>query len=298
MSSYIKVNCPTVFVAAVGTILLWPVHPENALTWSSLTRMLLSNIFRSFFLITFIYYRFDSRKKWNQELYDKENAKHGKRARIIRCMLFTLMTACTMDTANVFFDIFVIGLRSSWNWYHLPLFLVKLFVWEVLFDLGHYLGHRAQHTYKWLYYLGHYEHHRHRAPDAWDGLHITLDDAILTNALPNAFGMLVVKYCFGTFNLVELNLLLAAKTMVEVTGHCGVDFKGRSFQYFPYVPHYLGIGIETAAYHSLHHEVSKCNYSKRFQLWDVIFGTRQCPHEYAASKKAVFCKDVNSAHAW
>ena len=36
------------------------------------------------------------------------------------------------------------------------------------------------HYFKWLYDFGHSKHHENISPDAFDGLNITFDDAMLT----------------------------------------------------------------------------------------------------------------------
>ena len=61
----------------------------------------------------------------------------------------------------------------------LLLFMVEMFIWEIWFDFGHYWGHRMGHYFKWLYEFGHKYHHENISPDAFDGLNITFDDAML-----------------------------------------------------------------------------------------------------------------------
>ena len=97
---------------------------------------------------------------------------------------------------------------------------------------------------------------------------------------------------FGSsFSLYEYNLLASYKVFVEVTGHVGSDFNGRSFPLCPYIPYYLGIDIGTAAYHSLHHKFYTVNFSKRFTLWDRVFGTMKIPPVLeTGSKKEVLKK--------
>eukprot|EP00484_Ammonia_sp_Unknown_P016285 CAMPEP_0197058368 /NCGR_PEP_ID=MMETSP1384-20130603/106956_1 /TAXON_ID=29189 /ORGANISM="Ammonia sp." /LENGTH=219 /DNA_ID=CAMNT_0042493093 /DNA_START=363 /DNA_END=1022 /DNA_ORIENTATION=- len=181
----------------------------------------------------------------------------------------------------------------------LVLFTLEMFVWEIWYDFGHYWGHRMAHHYKWLYDLGHCKHHENVCPDAWDGFNITLDDAILTNWIPHMFSLFITtKLIFRgrPFSLFEYHVLESYKAFVEVTGHVGVDFKGHSFPMFPPLAYYTGIDIGTAAYHSLHHRYYTCNFTKRFTLWDRVFGTMRVPPVFSKSvdekKKAQLIRET------
>lgn len=67
-------------------------------------------------------------------------------------------------------------------------------------------------------------------------------------------------------------LMLVYKTFIEVSGHTGKQVKSSSFPLCIWLPRIFGIELYTEQHH-LHHLNSNCNYSKRFSLWDKMFGT-------------------------
>ena len=110
---------------------------------------------------------------------------------IITCCLRTGYSALMMHIVNIYGtlyfygmeDEFEAGIYNGWNesglwsgmlWLLLfkkfILFVVKMFVWEVFFDCGHYWGHRMAHAIKVLYDFGHCVHHESISLDAWDGM--------------------------------------------------------------------------------------------------------------------------------
>lgn len=58
----------------------------------------------------------------------------------------------------------------------------------------------------------------------------------------------------------------------EFYGHAGVTHKGRNFGPAPFVPRLLGWELH-AADHQRHHIQASCNFSKRFNVFDRLFGT-------------------------
>jgi sterol desaturase/sphingolipid hydroxylase (fatty acid hydroxylase superfamily) len=62
------------------------------------------------------------------------------------------------------------------------------------------------------------------------------------------------------------------KTYIEIAGHCGKEINTPSFPQFIWIPRFFDMELYTAN-HDLHHSSNNCNYSKRFSLWDKVFGT-------------------------
>lgn len=62
--------------------------------------------------------------------------------------------------------------------------------------------------------------------------------------------------------------------MIELAGHSGTDDNHSCFSQFIFIPRLLDIDLNKAD-HFLHHLSSTYNYSKRFSLWDKVFGTYQ-----------------------
>merc|ERR1712228_962722 len=119
---------------------------------------------------------------------------------VTMCCIRTSFSACIMQTCNILATFYFFGVRNEFDAMHLPftpygcmkklgLFVIEMFIWEIFFDFGHYWGHRMGHYFKWLYDFGHSKHHENISPDAFDGLNITFDDAMLTNWIPHMFPM-------------------------------------------------------------------------------------------------------------
>jgi sterol desaturase/sphingolipid hydroxylase (fatty acid hydroxylase superfamily) len=62
------------------------------------------------------------------------------------------------------------------------------------------------------------------------------------------------------------------KTMQEIAGHSGKKLKGSSFIPCIWLPRAFGIELYSQD-HELHHKLPAWNFSKRFSLWDKVFGT-------------------------
>ncbi|KAJ1625487.1 hypothetical protein T492DRAFT_1039573 [Pavlovales sp. CCMP2436] len=167
-------------------------------------------------------------------------------------------------------------------------FVAVSFAWELAFDLCHYWVHRACHASTALYSLVHKTHHQHRSPSPLTTYDHSVLDVLASNTLPAlaAFGALALAG-LPIRGEAERQLLFAFKAYVEVGGHAGVDARPRSFPQFMWLPAailcgsrtpdgYAGIGGHTRE-HDWHHAVLRCNFSKRFRVWDVVFGTYEWP---------------------
>lgn len=168
------------------------------------------------------------------------------------------------------------------------------FVWEVLFDFGHYWAHRLCHESPWLYRHVHKAHHRFLHPSALTTAYFSLADVALTNLGPSLLAFAAVP----PMSPLQVAVLLAYKRVIEIAGHSGMDSSGAvtaRFHVFGVVPLayftcslpqlvWLGraLNIETTiAAHDLHHSYPgfACNFASRLSLWDRVFGTYKDPHE-------------------
>jgi len=291
--AYLQVNVPAVSIAVISYLIWILFHntdPDQFWCWQNILLAYLVGTFRSYFYVIYLFIKFDNRRKYFTELHKKMESERTFIGHVVMCCIRTSFSANIMQLCNILGTFYFFGIRDEFDEYtpftpygiikKLVLFTIEMFIWEIFFDFGHYWGHRMGHYFKWLYDFGHSKHHENISPDAFDGLNITLDDAMLTNWVPHMFSMfLTTVLIFGgrPFSLFEYHLLSSYKTFVEVTGHVGVDFKGHSFPMFPPLAYYTGIDIGTAAYHSLHHRYYTVNYAKRFTLWDRVFGTMKVP---------------------
>lgn len=166
-------------------------------------------------------------------------------------------------------------------------FVLLSFAWEVAFDFFHYWVHRACHASATLYRLVHKRHHHHRSPSPLTTYDHSVLDVLGSNLMPALLSSCVLAAAgLPIRGEPELQLLFAFKAYVEVAGHSGVDARPRSFPQFCWLPAaitctrtpdgYTGIAGHTRE-HDWHHAVLRCNFSKRFRLWDVVFGTYEWP---------------------
>jgi sterol desaturase/sphingolipid hydroxylase (fatty acid hydroxylase superfamily) len=174
-------------------------------------------------------------------------------------------------------------------------FVALSFVWELVFDFCHYWVHRACHASTTLYQMVHKTHHQHRSPSPLTTYDHSPLDVLGSNALPAMFGFATLAALGAPIcGEAEQQMLYAFKAYVEVAGHSGVNTRPRSFPQFCWLPGaipctrtpdgYAGIAGHTRE-HDWHHAVLRCNFSKRFRVWDVAFGTYEWPERDYKSER-------------
>ena len=164
------------------------------------------------------------------------------------------------------------SMQSNLDWWtflvEFATFIPKSLFFEVIFDFFHFAVHWACHQSPWLYKNVHKRHHLHLHPCplstyAQDGV-----DLILTNVMP-----FCLAWSFGfCMSDLQLHLLLAYKTYVEVAGHSGLNIKGFSFPQMPLLNNFTSICLRVHD-HDLHHTRQRYNFAKRFSLWEKVFHT-------------------------
>ena len=157
-------------------------------------------------------------------------------------------------------------------WKDILLFLPTSFAYELVFDLGHYATHRLLHTVPFLYRHIHKSHHTHTVINANTTYHHSPQDLVITNLLPIILASALIPVTPFT-----LTAIFWYKTAVEMSGHTGKHTSG-SFIQCIYLPEALGISLY-ARDHALHHLHPTVNFSKRFALWDRVFGTKAPTHQ-------------------
>ncbi len=154
----------------------------------------------------------------------------------------------------------------------LPKFIMVSFLYEIVFDLVHYGMHRLCHVSPVLYPNIHKIHHHFKNPSAWTTYYMHPVDLIFSYSLPYS----VTSVLFSRiFNLPEFFFTLEQIYLVytEVGGHVGLKmYPTSSFPQCTALPRLFGIELYTED-HDLHHSQFNCNYSKRYTLWDKVFGT-------------------------
>jgi len=141
------------------------------------------------------------------------------------------------------------------------------FAYELVFDFFYYWSHRALHFNPTVYKATHKTHHSQRITTVYTTFHHSLADLLMTNTLPLVLTSLIVPVSAYTFTLI-----FCYKNIAEIAGHSGIDKRTPSFVQCIWLPQFLGIELYTKN-HCLHHENPRVNFSKRFSIWDKVFGT-------------------------
>jgi sterol desaturase/sphingolipid hydroxylase (fatty acid hydroxylase superfamily) len=185
---------------------------------------------------------------------------------------FALGTAVTTISSWIVVSRFVMpyvpfNLLSRWG-----LFIIKSFAYEIVFDLFHYITHRFEHLPR--FYRFHKEHHRYLHPSAITTFYHHPIDLFLTNLIPLVLTFVLLYAAGVQLDCLDFAMLETYKVNTEIAGHLGYKHKASSFPQFPWLPILLRIQLSTKD-HDLHHSnpLYPCNYSKRFTLWDKMFGT-------------------------
>jgi sterol desaturase/sphingolipid hydroxylase (fatty acid hydroxylase superfamily) len=229
------------------------------------------NLYFNFFIIMMI---FLSRNYFllnlvNYNLKDKENLHDDQ---IVESypheFNINLITSTSIETITYMFIKSLI-IHNTFSYYDILLFIPYSFIFELLFDFFHYWSHRILHTNKFLYVNIHKKHHKYAHPKSIITFYQDPLDLLITNSVPQIFTLLLFPY----ISLFLFNIILSYKSFLEISGHSGKKlYPNGSFIQFIWLPKILGITLYTED-HNLHHSLSNCNYSKRFSLWDKVFGT-------------------------
>lgn len=192
--------------------------------------------------------------------------------------LYSHLIVCSVMeyfTVYYFYDHMKDGEIISLNSY--LLFLAISFPFELTFDFFHYWSHRICH-HRLLYKYLHKTHHKYTNIISIIAFYESPVDLILTNIIPFYLTNRIFNLVDIKFNYFIICLLLNYKIYIEIAGHCGRDTNSSSFPQFIWLPKLLNIHLITKD-HDLHHKNSNCNFSKRFKMWDRVFGT------YVSSEK-------------
>jgi sterol desaturase/sphingolipid hydroxylase (fatty acid hydroxylase superfamily) len=147
-------------------------------------------------------------------------------------------------------------------------FIPYSFMFEIVFDFFHYTTHRLLHN-KHLYKYVHKKHHKFNHPISIITFYQDPLDLTITNSIPTILTILL----FRKISHLQFNVILVYKNFIEISGHTGkIVYPACSFSQFIWLPKVLHIELYTDD-HDLHHSLNNCNYSKRFSLWDKVFGT-------------------------
>jgi len=208
-------------------------------------------------------------------MYDVPHINNEKNIEVKKIDIYNICLVSSMDVLGM-----LVCDKRTFN--NLPLeilyFIPISFAFELIFDLFHYITHRLAHT-KYIYKYIHKTHHKYDSnTNILASFHQDPVDLILTNLLPMYLTSKII-----TFSSVQFFIFLCYKTFVEVAGHSGKISNSSSFPQCVWFPKITNIELESID-HYYHHSKNNCNYSKRFSVWDKMFGTF---HEKTDKEKTV-----------
>ena len=170
--------------------------------------------------------------------------------------------------ANSFsYYIIVHGILDQQNNTSLLYFIPMSFAYELLLDLCHYSTHRALHSVPVLYRLIHKKHHAEHYINVYTSFSHTMVDYFITNTIP-----LVIASYFVPMSPLMFTIQFCFKVLVEIGGHSGKVNRAGSFPQCIWLPRLFGFEL-TNVDHNEHHVNPMVNFSKRFSIWDRLFGT-------------------------
>jgi lathosterol oxidase len=218
-------------------------------------------ISRNYLLLNFIDYGTKHKLSISNDILPREEYKHEFDYYVINTTAIESITHIMIKT-NINFN-------TTNNLYMELLYFIPIsFCFELVFDLIHYLAHRLLHN-KYLYKYLHKTHHKFKHPTSVIAFYQDPIDLIITNSIPTITSLLIIK----NISYMQFNLIITYKLFIEISGHIGKKiYPTCSFSQFIWLPKFLNIELYTED-HDLHHSLNNCNYSKRFSLWDKLFGT-------------------------
>lgn len=149
-------------------------------------------------------------------------------------------------------------------------FLAISLGYELIFDFYFYWFHRFCHTWKRFYEFSHAYHHTYTYVNALLTFDMDIFELLFTQLVP---GFVFLYFAGPSINERQLWWLMFYKLYIEIAGHSGYAAAHCSFpQSILPLSEVCGITLYGED-HDMHHTHYKVNYSKRFSIWDKLFGT-------------------------
>ena len=171
---------------------------------------------------------------------------------------------CLLETWSHYY----VRLLSTTNiLYEVVTFIPKTFVFELAFDFCFYWQHYLLHHVPVLYKNIHKVHHQHSTNISTASVYVLhVGDLVLSTASILVAASVVPLYEYQYFTWAVYRIL------GEQAGHVAVYNSDSCFSQCIWLPRLLDIDLNNAD-HFQHHALNNCNYSKRFSMWDRVFGT-------------------------
>ena len=187
---------------------------------------------------------------------------------------YDILIASFLESVEIPIIIKLFDIDRKFDYLIFVYFIPYSLIFEIIFDFFHYILHRLCHANTFLYINIHKHHHDCVHLKSEYTFHQNILDLILTNFLPFVLSLYIISIFNILDNSIYLVLLLTHyKIYTEICGHCGKETNNTtSFPQMMWVVKFLNIGLYVRD-HDLHHKLLYCNYSKRFNIWDKVFGS-------------------------
>jgi Delta7-sterol 5-desaturase len=265
LKNFITTNFSLITFGCIEYIGLISVNTYSPITQFIMIYLML--LIRNFLLLYLINIAIKNKKYVSD--HRKEPEEQYKGEFIKNVITSTCMDSVTMIFAKLY--ILVDTQNITDYLYDLMMFVPLSFTFELIFDFFHYWAHRCAHN-KYFYSYLHKQHHKYHDVSPIVTFYQDPLDVFFSNTVP----VLLTLYLMSQLSLLRISLfgfglMSVYKVCVEIYGHSG-KYTSPEFVQCIWLPKYLGI-VLTSENHSHHHMFNNCNYSKRFSLWDKLFGT-------------------------
>lgn len=217
---------------------------------------------RNYSLLKMVEYGTQSKTAINDSVLPKEEYKYEFHVNVLSATAVETVT-------HVFIKTYLIQLHFSGpTYYEIVYFIPLSFLFEIIFDFFHYGAHRMLH-HKSVYKYLHKKHHNFNHPIAITTFYQDPFDLLVTNSIPTVLAL----YMVPGISYYQFHMMTIYKSFIEISGHSGkISYPTTSFPQFIWLPKWLHIELSCED-HDIHHSLNRCNYAKRFSLWDKVFGT-------------------------
>lgn len=245
---------------SMGTLLYYAINYFDVVTF--IYRFVIMSIIKLIKNYSLIYL-IDIGTQHKQYTHSEDNVSPYSITSFYHVMKVSLVDCLTFESV-----IHLIKLNTDNYIYDILTFIPLSFLFEIIFDFIHYTMHRLCHINKYLYQYIHKEHHKNNNISIITTYHQNVIDVILTNSLP-----IIISAYFIRMSLFQFSIMMIYKTFIEISGHTGKHlYPISSFPQFIWLPKLLKMELY-AEDHNIHHTNNKYNFSKRFSLFDKLFGT-------------------------
>ena len=211
-----------------------------------LNHLKLITVIRNCLILLFIHSGTKDKKKIHDSVYHLKT----------KDLLYFCSSNLLQSITELFIEHYLVRVKT------INYFIVRLFAFEICLDFFHYTAHRISHTF----YRFHKVHHHYPHPELINTYYHHPMDLIILDCIPTLLSFWIVP-----FN--SPSLVLIYKSFIEISGHSGkYSAPSSCFPICVWLPRLLGIELYTED-HDLHHSENIINFSKRFSLWDRVFGT-------------------------